>query len=207
MPAAEQLWVFVTLTCVVSASPGPVMLACMAYGGRYGLARAGLAMLGSTLGNLLLMLLSALGVGLVLGHSPGFFEAIRWLGAVYLLWLGLQLWRSSGKNAAGNANGLIEPGMELVLKSMGVALSNPKGVIYFAAVFPQFVLPEPPLVAQFGLLTLIFVAIDLVWMLIYAGAGQLIMGWLKEDHHRRWFDRASAAALMLAGVFLLLFSQ
>lgn len=207
MPTAEQLLVFITLTCVVSASPGPVMLACMAYGGRYGLARTSQAMLGASLGNLLLMLLSALGVGLALSRSPAVFDTIRWLGAAYLVWLGVQLWRTSDASPLTAEAELARGRTGLLLKSFGIAVSNPKGLVYFAAVFPQFVLPGEPLVPQFALLTLIFVLMDLVWMLVYARAGQLIMSWLKEDHHRRWFDRASAAALILAGALLVLLSQ
>ncbi len=197
----EQLLIFISLTTLVSASPGPLMLACMAYGSRYGLGRTGQVMLGATLGNLLLMLLSALGLGLLLVRSPMLFDGLRWLGAAYLVWLGIGLWRAADE--VDERSGVTAVSRQaLFFKGVGIAVSNPKGILYFAALFPQFIAPERALVPQFALLSAIFVAMDLLWMLIYAKAGSLIMAWLREPRHRQWFNRGTGALMVLVGVLL-----
>jgi homoserine/homoserine lactone efflux protein len=90
----EQLWLFTTITLVLSASPGPVMLACMIDAGRYGFAKSTFTMLGASTGNLVLMLLSALGLGLLVEQAEWIFHTIKWIGAAYLVYLGIQLVRA-----------------------------------------------------------------------------------------------------------------
>src|SRR5688500_7260540 len=84
---------FLSITFLVSASPGPVMLACMSNGARYGIARALEGMMGASLGNLCLVALSALGLGLIISSNDVLFFAIKWLGAIYLIYLGVQMIR------------------------------------------------------------------------------------------------------------------
>src|SRR5688572_20900357 len=79
----EQLWLFITLTLFVSASPGPVMLSCMTDAGRFGFGKSLFTMLGASTGNLILMLLSAIGLGLLVEQAEWIFNAIKWIGAAY----------------------------------------------------------------------------------------------------------------------------
>jgi threonine/homoserine/homoserine lactone efflux protein len=83
-----------------------------------------------------------------------------------------------------------------------VAITNPKGLIYFAALFPQFIDTEQSMPPQFTLLTVIFLATDLLWMSIYALGGSVIMRWLKSPRHQRWFNRIAGGALIAAGIAL-----
>lgn len=199
----EQLLVFFSLTFFVSASPGPIMLACMAYGGLYGVRRSLWGMTGATLGNLALMLLSAFGMGLLVSRSEILFNAIRWLGAAYLIWLGLKICLQPVGGPL-EARPLTEGSPRALLrKSFVIAVSNPKGLVYFGALFPQFIAPDGSLVLQFTILTVLFVLTDLVWMLVYAKGGSFIMGWLRNPQHQRWFNYLCGGALMLTGVLML----
>lgn len=198
----DQFLVFFTLTFFVSASPGPVMLACMANGGFYGLRRSLWGMAGATLGNLLLMLLSALGMGLLLTRSDLLFNMIRWLGAAYLVWLGLKIClQPVTPELAAQAAAEGSP-RALLIKSFIVAVGNPKGLVYFGALFPQFIATGRPLFLQFAVLTVVFVITDLLWMLAYAKGGSFIMGWLRSPAHQRWFNWISGGALIGAGVLM-----
>jgi len=199
----DQLFIFLSLTLLVSASPGPVMLAAMANGGLYGVRRAIWGMVGATAGNLVLIVLSAVGMGLVLKNSDTLFRTIQWLGAAYLIWLGIKMClQPASENIAANAI-RESANAHLFFKSFGIAISNPKGLIYFGALFPQFIAPERPLVPQLALLVSLFVVIDIVWMLAYAKGGSFIMGWLRSPLHRRWFNCVAGGALMIAGIMLL----
>lgn len=203
MPA-DQLLLFFTVTFFMSASPGPVMLSCMANGGHYGLRKALYGMVGASLGNLVLMLLSVFGLGLLLSTSPGLFNLLKWIGAAYLVFLGGQLFFKPVHLQTGARTQFTTSGWMLLIKSIGIAVSNPKGLIYFGALFPPFISPDQPLFTQFALLTIIFLLLDLVWMLIYARAGRDIVRWLKTPGHHRWFNRLSGGALILVGLLLTL---
>lgn len=196
----EQLWLFTTITLVLSASPGPVMLACMIDAGRYGFAKSLYTMLGASVGNLVLMLLSALGLGLLVEQAEWIFHTIKWLGAAYLVYLGIQLALAPPLSIDINARQIRSS--HLFGKAFIVAVTNPKGLIYFGALFPQFIDIGRSMPPQFALLTIIFLAMDFVWMSIYALGGRGIMRWLKSPQHQRWFNWISGGALILAGCAL-----
>lgn len=196
----EQLWLFTTITLVLSASPGPVMLACMIDAGRYGFAKSLYTMLGASVGNLVLMLLSALGLGLLVEQAEWIFHTIKWIGAAYLIYLGIQLALASPLSVDMSARQIRSS--QLFGKAFIVAVTNPKGLIYFGALFPQFIDIQRSMPPQFVLLTVIFLAMDFVWMSIYAIGGRGIMHWLKSPEHQRWFNWISGGALILAGAAL-----
>lgn len=196
----EQLWLFITLTFIVSASPGPVMLSCMADAGRFGFTKSIYTMLGASAGNLVLMLLSAIGLGLLLGQSEWVFNAIKWVGATYLVYLGTEQLLAKPHNLQADVPDVRSS--SLFWKSLLVAITNPKGLIYFGALFPQFIDIRQPMPVQFTLLTVIFLVTDLLWMTIYALGGSTIMRWLKSPPHQRWFNRISGGTLIAAGIAL-----
>ncbi|WP_049632507.1 LysE family translocator [Cellvibrio sp. pealriver] len=196
MPA-EQLWLFITITLVLSASPGPVMLACMIDAGRYGIGKSVYTMLGASAGNLALMLLSALGLGLLVEEAEAVFHTIKWIGAAYLVYLGIQLLRAPPLSADMYARNVRSH--HLFGKAFMVAVTNPKGLVYFGALFPQFIDINKSMPPQFTLLTVIFLLMDLIWMTVYAVGGHSIMRWLKSPEHQRWFNWISGGALILAG--------
>ncbi len=196
----EQLWIVISITLVVSASPGPVMLACMIDAGRYGFAKSLYTMAGATLGNLGLMLLSALGLGLVVEQAEWIFHSIKWIGAAYLIYLGIELTRAPSLENNQGVAGIHHT--QLFSRAFIIAITNPKGLIYFGALFPQFIDINQSLPPQFALLTVIFVAMDFIWMSVYALAGRSIVHWLKTPQHQRWFNWISGGLLIAAGIAL-----
>jgi homoserine/homoserine lactone efflux protein len=193
----EQLWLFTTITLVLSASPGPVMLACMIDAGRYGFRKSLYTMLGASAGNLVLMLLSALGLGLLVEQAEWIFHTIKWIGAAYLVYLGIQMVLVPALSVDMESRAIRSS--HLFSKAFIVAVTNPKGLIYFGALFPQFIDIQRSMPPQFALLTVIFLAMDFVWMSIYAIGGRSIVRWLKSSEHQRWFNWISGSALILAG--------
>jgi homoserine/homoserine lactone efflux protein len=198
----DQLLMFISITLLVSASPGPVMLCCLFDASRYGFRQSCYSMLGASLGNLLLMLISALGLSLLITQANWIFLVIKWLGAAYLVYLGLMLIKTprlglSAHSGAGKSR-------QLVKKSFLIAATNPKGLVYFGALFPQFIDPQQPIAPQFALLTLIFLVLDLTWMLIYAKGGQAVMRWFHTERHQRWFSYGSGGVFILMGLALAL---
>lgn len=172
------------------------MLGCMTDGARYGFLKTTYTMLGASLGNTLLMLLSALGIGLLISETQFLFNVIKWIGAAYLIYLGIMLCLAPPSSVSGERN---SHNNHLFLKGFLISVTNPKGLIYFGAFFPQFINPQHSILSQLSLMTLIFLALDFVWMSIYAVAGKQIMQWLATPIHRRWFNCASGLLLMGAG--------
>ena len=199
---------FLSITFVVSASPGPVMLSCMTNGGRLGMRKAFWGMLGACTGNLLLVGLSALGLGLIISQNDTLFNSVKWIGAVYLAFLGVQIIRqpvgSSQPNTTAVTTTKVTSTKSVLLNSFLIAISNPKGLIYFGALFPQFISYDKPLGLQFLVLTITFLTIDLMWMFAYAIAGNKIMRWLRSPRHQIWFNTVSGLILIIAAIFMAL---
>jgi homoserine/homoserine lactone efflux protein len=195
---------FLSITFVVSASPGPVMLSCMTNGGRLGLRKAFTGMMGASAGNLVLVALSALGLGLIVSQNDLLFNIIKWVGVGYLVYLGVQIIR------APVSHEYLQPEIVAGLKksvwwnSFFIAVSNPKGLIYFGALFPQFISYDRPVAPQFLVLTTTFLLTDFIWMYIYAVAGNRIMHWLTAPKHQILFNTISGLVLIAVGLFMAL---
>jgi len=193
---------FFSITFVVSASPGPVMLSCMSNGGRLGLRKAFSGMVGASLGNLVLVVLSAIGLGFIISQNDVLFTFLKWFGAAYLAFLGVQIIRTPLIHDNTPASSALSSSKSIWWSSFFIAISNPKGLIYFGALFPQFVNYQQPLALQFFILTVTFLITDLLWMLIYAIAGNKIMRWLKDPKYQRLFNSISGLVLIAAGIFM-----
>ena len=192
-------WLFVGMTFVVSATPGPNMLLVMSVSARQGLGAAVKAMTGCMLALLLMMSLSAAGLGALLKSFPAVFDTLRLAGAAYLAYLGWQCWRApvDGPSAtepdeatalAGTVSGLRQGFL--------VAASNPKAILFAAAFFPQFIQPEAPQLPQFAILLLTFSVIEVGWYLVYAISGRRLSVFLQRPHIMKAFNR------LTGGVFI-----
>lgn len=203
MPIAN-FSLFLSITFLVSASPGPVMLSCMSNGARLGIAKASAGMLGASLGNLCLVALSALGLGLLVSQHDWLFNLLKWAGAGYLVYMGWQIIQSPLHQTATPATRAGQSLRAVAVNGFLIAIGNPKGLLYFGALFPQFIAYQQPLAAQFLVLTACFLSCDIMWMLAYALAGKTIMRWLHQPIHQLWFNRSSGLLLMTAGLFMAL---
>ena len=146
----------------------------------------------------------AAGLGRLLATSATAFELLRWTGVAYLAWMGWRLLRTP--NAAGHsdvAQAMPEAAGTVFRRSFTVAITNPKGYLFFSALLPSFIDPAAPLLPQYALLATVFAGIDGAVLLAYAAAGA---AGRRFDAARalRHLDRASGLALLaLAGAMAL----
>src|SRR3990172_4875280 len=162
---------FLLITLILVLTPGPIVTLVIATGATRG-ARAGLiTVAGSSVGNALLITGIALGLSIVIEHAAVIFEWLRWIGAAYLIWLGIQAWRH-----AGESEGVAPPrGHVYFRRGFLAAITNPKTIAFFTAFLPQFI--DPSLPAGHQLLVMCTVAIamaavtDCGWAIL-AGAGR-----------------------------------
>jgi threonine/homoserine/homoserine lactone efflux protein len=132
-----QLWAFLVVSVLVTLAPGPDNLMVLSLGMARG-RRAGVAFgLGCALGCLNHTLLAALGVSALIAASPVAFTALKILGGLYLIWLGIQAIRNA--RPASVATALNEPAMKLFVKGLIANAINPKVILFFLAFLPQFV--------------------------------------------------------------------
>lgn len=201
-------WLFVGMTFLVSATPGPNMLLVMSQGARFGLRAAVMTMAGCMTALLCMMSISAAGLGALLHSFPAVFDALRYLGAAYLAYLGYKLWRAGLPSPAAEGGGEpaspVRSGGSYYRQGLAVAASNPKAIVFSAAFFPQFIQPEWPALPQFGILLLTFTVIEVAWYLIYALSGHKLSRYLQQTHVLKNFNRVTGgvfvgfAALMAA---------
>ena len=195
--------VFATLDQVTVVSPGPTSLLALDNGARRGVAAALPGIAGALLSDATLMAAVALGLGGVMAASAWAFDALRWLGVACLAWLGWGLLRWAG-GAAGHAayaqakSAGSEPALQVLWRSYAVAVTKPKGALFFRALLPSFVFAHAPLRPQYLLLALVFVAIDGAVLLAQAGAGAAgARNFGCSARAKRRLDQASGSLLLL----------
>ena len=136
----ELFTAFLLITAVLVITPGPIVTLVIATGASQGIRAALTTVAGTTLGNAILLAAIAFGLSWVLRNAAILFDILRWVGAAYLIWLGIQAWRHAGANGTPAA-----PGRHVNFwRGFVVALSNPKSIAFFTAFLPQFVDPSLP---------------------------------------------------------------
>jgi threonine/homoserine/homoserine lactone efflux protein len=201
------LILFIVTSFVAIATPGPTVLLALSNGARYGIRVALFGMLGAMLSDLILIGAVAVGLGAVLAASETAFQILKWIGVLYLVYLGVQLLRTQPQSQQDALQGFVRYASHphrLFFKCLLVALTNPKGYLFFSAILPQFVNPQTPQFPQYVLLTLTFTIIDGFVMLCYAGSGARAVRFFRTPMAMVWINRLSGGALLtLAGALAL----
>lgn len=199
--ALESWLLYIPLAFFISATPGPVMMLALSNGAVYGTGKALSGIAGTSSGNLLLMLLSASGLGALLQTSEKLLPAIQWLGAAYLIYLGYRI-AYTPANRRHIAVSKSSKALQIFSRGFLVAASNPKGIVFFGALFPQFIEPDRPLPMQLTLLAFTFLLIDGLWQLLYATGGNTLSSWLKDPARTGLINKISGSVLAGSGILL-----
>ncbi len=193
---------FALVSFIGIATPGPTVLLALTNGSKFGIRTASYGMAGAVLSDFVLIGAVALGLGALLAASEFWFSVVKWIGVGYLTFLGIMLLRSKGTLDVVHTDVSIStlPSARLVfLKSFFVAITNPKGYLFFSAFLPQFVVPELPQFPQYLALAVTFALIDFAVMFGYAILGSRAVRLLKKQG-ALWLDRLCGGALLaLAG--------
>ncbi len=201
---SAELWIVYLVAAIgLSLTPGPNGLLALTHGARFGLRRACFTVVGGALGFLVLIAVSLAGMGALLMASETAFTIAKWIGAAYLVYLGVQLWRAPATAIAatpdGVAGGDTAP-WRLFTQGFLVAVSNPKGIIFFAAFLPQFMSPGASYAMQLLVLGGTFVVIEVIYELILAGLAYRIAPWLAR--YGRAFNRVTGVTFVGIGAAL-----
>lgn len=174
----SRLWLFALAAVALTATPGPNVLYIVTRGIGQGRRAAVASALGVESALFVHVAASALGLSALVASSAAAFTAIRWLGAAYLIGLGIQAWRSDGLSVTRPM--LPERGRHLFRQGFVVSLLNVKVALFFLAFLPQFVTPTAPVRPQLLLLGGVFVIAAALIDLTYALTSGTLGRWLRD---------------------------
>ena len=215
--------VYLAAAIGLSLTPGPNGLLALSHGMRFGLGRATWTALGGVAGFMVLVAASLAGLGALLATSEQAFLVAKWLGAAYLIYLGIRTWRAPppqvdlGADATATATATAatitttttteaDPSpscpsasspRRCFIEGFLVAVSNPKALIFFAAFLPQFMVPGLSFMTQFLVLGGTFAVVELIYEMLVAGTAERIAPWL--GRHGRVFNRITGATFIVIG--------
>ncbi len=195
-------WLFAGTETVLCLTPGPAVLFILSTALKSGTRRSVFSNFGILAANTVYFVLSAAGVGTVLMASYNLFFAIKWIGAAYLIFIGLRA--VFGKTQVLSAEAAQKETRPWRMFTDGFILqaSNPKAIVFFTALLPQFVDPHTPIAPQMAILALTSVVIEFCVLLSYAAAAGRASEIARQPRYAAWTNRIAGGLLICAGAGL-----
>jgi homoserine/homoserine lactone efflux protein len=203
MSATVLLW-FMLTEFSLSLSPGPAVLLVISQGINHGARSSVRGSLGILTGSAIYFAISAVGLGAVLIESESVFTAIRWAGAAYLVVLGLRMMLAAKAAKSQSQAELPPPGHRLFVQGLLTQLANPKALIFFTALLPQFIDPTGPVALQCAILGVTSILVEFPVLVGYGWAADRGNKIVKDGRWSRWLDRLAGAFLISIGLRLAL---
>jgi homoserine/homoserine lactone efflux protein len=199
---------YATLASLNIISPGPAILLAISNRMRFGFKSVVLSSLGNVFGLFVLAALASIGLGALLKNSPSLFIMVKIIGCSYMMYLGVKQWmaRTNVFQSPGRADATdrtAQPNLSFMAGGFGLAVTNPKPLLFFAAIYPQFIDFEAPVMPQFLLMTLTFMSISFMSLLTYAMLAGRASAWFSQGQRARYFNMFTGAAFFLLGITIL----
>jgi threonine/homoserine/homoserine lactone efflux protein len=196
-----ELWLaFVVAAEIILVIPGPTILLVIGQATTHGRSSVMPLVVGVLCGDALAMTLSLAGLGALMATSALLFTVLKWIGALYLIYLGIQQWRRQGTVPAAGEDPAAAPSGVLFRRAFIVTALNPKSIAFFVAFLPQFVVKGQPVMPQLTVLGTTFLVLATVNAALYAVFAGELRQTLRQGRINRWFHRCGACALIGAGV-------
>ncbi|MBU3086163.1 LysE family transporter [Acinetobacter seifertii] len=201
-----QIWFAYMLACwVISISPGAGAIASMSSGLNYGFRHGYWNAIGLQIALLIQIMIVAAGVGVLFATTPLAFQAVKWFGVAYLLYLAYLQWTAPVKDIEIQHEKKSKSISAMLLNGFVVNISNPKAIVFLLAVLPQFLDLSKPQWIQYLIMAATMVAIDLIVMAGYTGLASKVLRLLRSPKQQKYLNRGfavmfSCAALLLSTV-------
>ncbi|MEL1763213.1 LysE family transporter [Acinetobacter baumannii] len=201
-----QVWFAYMLACwVISISPGAGAIASMSSGLNYGFRHGYWNAIGLQIALLIQIMIVAAGVGVLFATTPLAFQAVKWFGVAYLLYLAYLQWTASVKDIEIQHEKKDKSVSALLFNGFVVNISNPKAIVFLLAVLPQFLDLSKPQWIQYLIMAATMVTIDLIVMAGYTGLASKVLRLLRSPKQQKYLNRGfavmfSCAALLLSTV-------
>lgn len=194
----EWWFAYLLTSIILSLSPGSGAINTMTTAISHGYRGASASIAGLQTGLGIHIVLVGVGLGTLFSRSVIAFEVLKWAGAAYLIWLGIQQWRAAGAidlNTMANT----QSRSRLFKRAVFVNLTNPKSIVFLAALFPQFILPQEPQLMQYVVLGVTTIVVDIIVMIGYATLATRIAGWIKGPKQMKALNKVFGSLFMLIG--------
>jgi homoserine/homoserine lactone efflux protein len=203
----ETWLLFCATEAVLCCTPGPAVLLVVSVSLTHGGAAGLRASFGILAANAAYFLLSATSLGAVLLASWELFSLIRWVGAAYLIWLGMGMiaawWRTLPEPATPVSRAAaVPPRAQPFAQGFVTQASNPKLLLFFTAILPQFIDPHGAVAGQIGILGLSSIFIELGVLALYVGVCHRARGWTRRPRFAGLLQAAGGSLLVAAGLRL-----
>ena len=196
----DLLLTFGAAAFAVVLIPGPTVMLVTGYAMSRGRSTALLSIFGVCLGDMTAMILTFLGLGTILAASSTLFIVLKWVGVVYLMILGIQLWRAPVDSEKVSRK-TERSSRKIVFQAFTVNVLHPKGLAFYAAFLPQFIDPSSPALRQMLILAAVFMTVAASVLLGYAFAASRFSSLFVRPKAKRAFNRTGAICLFAAGTY------
>jgi homoserine/homoserine lactone efflux protein len=201
-----QAWLmYLTLVIVATSTPGPAVLFIMTNSTLHGCRKAAFAALGNIIGLLCLGIMAVAGLGTIIKTSEIIFDIIKYVGAAYLIYLGLKMILQKNFDLTAIQSPSISTGVssqKIFFQALGVAISNPKAIVFLTALFPQFININAALIPQFSALIATLMIFSFSFLMLYAFLAHNAKTWLTKPNRIKAFNRTSGSIFIGFGVLL-----
>ncbi len=205
MPDLTVLVIFIPTFFFISITPGMCMSLAMTLGMAIGVRKTLWMMLGEVVGVALVAILAVIGVANMMLQYPRLFIAFKWIGASYLVYLGLKMWATKVHIDNSLDVTLAAPSRStLISKGFITAVANPKGWAFMISLLPPFISIDNPIAPQLFVLVIIIMLSEFFCMLLYANGGKGLRTLLNKGNKAQWINRIGGSLLVLVGVWLAL---
>ncbi len=199
-----ELWIaFVAASSLLLIIPGPTILTVVSYSISHGNRVKLPLVIAVALGDSTALVLSLLGLGTLLAQSAFWFQTVKWIGGLYLIYLGIKLFMAGVKTTAFNSSTSDASGWKLFTNTYLVTALNPKGIIFFIAFLPQFISPAYEVNQQLWILAITFVALAVFNATLYALFAGQARKLLSSTRTQRIFNFTGGSLLSIAGFWAL----
>lgn len=194
---------FAATETALSLSPGPAVMLVVACGLAHGWRRSLYATLGILTANALYFAISATGIGSLVAASHDLFTVVRWLGAGYLVYLGLiTIFGKPSPLSISNLTGRPSSGAAIFRSAVLLQLANPKSLLTFVAILPQFIDPAEPIGLQMAILAATSILPEFFILLAYGLLASRAREWATQPRYARLTDRVAGSLVLLAGILV-----
>ncbi|EMB7845968.1 homoserine/homoserine lactone efflux protein [Vibrio vulnificus] len=197
-----HVWLAYVVTAIVfSLAPGSGTVNSISNGLSYGTRKSLASIVGLQIGLSVHIILVGAGIGALVAQSATAFTVIKWVGAVYLVWLGIQKWRDTSSLATAAQQKAIS-GVALMRKAVLINLTNPKSIVFLVALFPQFIDPSQDQVTQLAVLGMTTVVIDAFVMLGYTSLAARLGRFVRSERVMVKINKLFGSMFMGCGALL-----
>jgi len=203
-----KVWLtYLVATIVLSFTPGPGVFSSMSAGIRHGFRLGAWNGVGMQFANLFIVIGVSLGLGALLLASETLFNLVKWAGVAYLVYLGIATWRSPPTRFEEDRADNATTAREVFMRGFWVNATNPKGMIFFAAILPQFIDTSGSQLTQYAIFAATTFVVDVIVMAGYTAFAARVLRVMSDVKRLRWINRGIGSAFVACGVALATFRR